>query len=78
MLNEVKWERIYLALGYTDLRLDIDGLAMKVKECFHLDPYEKNVLFLFCGRKPNKMKGLVWEGDGFVLLYKRLENGRFR
>ena len=33
---------------------------------------------MFCGRRSNKMKCLVWEGDGFLLLYKRLEDGRFR
>ncbi len=38
-----------------------------------LDPYEKDILFLFCDRRSDRIKGLVWEGDGFLLLYKRLE-----
>ena len=63
------WQRI--------LRRGIDGLASIVKFNFQLDPYEKDILFLFCGRRSDRMKGLVWEGDGFLLLYKRLELGGF-
>ncbi len=69
-------ENIYIACGYTDMRKSIDGLAAVVQQQFHLDPFS-NSLFLFCGRHRNKMKALLWEGDGFVLLYKRLENGSF-
>jgi len=36
------------------------------------------MLSLFCGRRQDRIKGLCWEGDGFFLLYKRLENGAFR
>ena len=63
------WQRI--------LRRGIDGLASIVKFSFQLDPYEKDILFLFCGRRSDRIKGLVWEGDGFLLLYKRLELGGF-
>ena len=69
-------ENIYIACGYTYMRKSIDGLAAVVQQQFHLDPFSKS-LFLFCGRHRNKMKALFWEGDGFVLLYKRLENGSF-
>ena len=72
------FKRIIIACGYTDLRFGIDGLAAVVRHNFNLDPFEKNVLFLFCGRKSNRIKCLVWEGDGFLLLYKRLEDGRFQ
>ncbi|MBQ3372433.1 MAG: IS66 family insertion sequence element accessory protein TnpB [Anaerolineaceae bacterium] len=78
MLYDAKgFEKIYVAPGYTDLRKGIDGLAMTIGSELNLNPYQKNVLFLFCGRHAGKIKGLVWEGDGFVLLYKRLEDGRF-
>lgn len=59
------------------MRKSIDGLAAVVQQQFHLDPFSDS-LFLFCGRHRNKMKALFWEGDGFILLYKRLENGSFR
>ena len=45
---------------------------------FKLDPYDKNTLFLFCGRRCDRIKALLWEGDGFLLMYKRLDNGAFR
>ena len=69
--------RIYIAQGYTDLRLGIDRLAKKILGQFNLDPFQKNVLFLFCGRKSDRIKGLLWEGDVFLLIYKRLEDGKF-
>ena len=78
MLNNASGLRkVYIATGYTDLRRGIDGLASIVKFNFHLDPYEKDILFLFCGRCSDRIKGLVWEWDGFLLLYKRLELGGF-
>ena len=78
MLNDFRGaEKVYLACGYTDLRRGIDGLASIVQEQFRLDPFS-NILFLFCGRRKDRIKGLYWEGDGFLLLYKRLETGRFQ
>lgn len=70
-------ETIYLACGYTNMRKSIDGFAAIVQQNFQLDPFS-NSLFLFCGHKRNHMKALFWEGDGFLLLYKRLENGNFQ
>ena len=59
------------------MRKGIDGLAAIVQGKLSLDPYSK-ALFLFCGKNPHKLKGLLWEGDGFLLLSKRLENGKYR
>jgi len=70
-------EKIYIACGYTDLRKGIDGLAVIVEKSFQLDPFQ-NAIFLFCGRRRDRIKALYWEGDGFVLLYKRLERGAFQ
>lgn len=72
-----KAEKIYIATGYTDMRKSIDGLAGIVQQNFQLNPFQ-NSLFLFCGRQRDRMKALYWEGDGFVILYKRLESGSFQ
>ncbi len=77
MLNDARvsqFKKVYLAPGFTDLRRGIDGLTAIVRFQFSLDPYDKNTLFLFCGRRSDRIKALLWEGDGFVLLYKRMEN----
>lgn len=68
---------IYIATGYTDLRRGIDGLVSIVQQVFQLDPFEDSI-FLFCGRKPNRIKALYWDKNGFVILYKRLEEGKFQ
>lgn len=78
MLNDaVGFEKIFIATGYTDLRRGIDGLASTIKFQFDLDPFQKHILFLFCGKRTDRIKGPVWEGDGFLLLYKRLNIGGF-
>ena len=76
MLNGLRPENIYVVCGHTDMRKSIDGLAAIVQERFRLDLFSDS-LFLFCGRSKEKLKALLWEGDGFLLMYKRLENGRF-
>ncbi len=70
-------DKIYIACGYTDLRCGIDGLAALVQQEFSLDPFT-NTLFLFCGRRRDRIKALYWEGNGFLLLYKRLEADSFQ
>lgn len=68
---------LYIACGHTDLRRGIDGLASMVKSQFRMDPFQR-ALFLFCGKRRDRLKALYWEGDGFLLLYKRLESGSFQ
>ena len=78
MLNDLPCGmQVYLVTGYTDLRRSIDGLAAIVQGQLRLNPFCKG-LFLFCGRRCDRIKELLWEGDGFLLLYKRLDNGRFQ
>ena len=61
------------------MRKSIDGLRAIVEGTLKLDS-KNHSLFLFCGRRCDRIKALIWEGDGYVLLYKRLdvENGRYR
>ena len=67
--------RVVLACGYVDLRKGIDGLSMIIGDKYHQDPFEKGTLFLFCGRRADRIKGLLWMGNGYLLLYKRFESG---
>lgn len=77
MLSEIiGFQAIYVYCGKCNLLKGIDGLTALVKEQFHPDPFQKDVLYLFFGRCTNRFKSLVWEGDGFCLLYKRIEAGR--
>ena len=80
MFNDAAgFKRIFLKVGYTDLRKGIPGLTAMIRESFGCDSYEKNVLFLFCGRRTDRIKGLIFEGDGFCLVYKRLStDSRFQ
>ena len=60
MLYDAKgYEKIYIAPGYTDMRKSIDGLKLIIVRDLKLNPYQKNVLFLFCGRNSSKIKALV-------------------
>ena len=78
MLNDLTGvTHIYVACGYTDLRRGIDGLAAMVQHEFQLDPTDVGSIFLFCGRRPDRIKALLYEGDGFLLLYKRVDCGHF-
>lgn len=74
--NGVK--RIILACGKTDLRKGIDRLAAMVRLAYGLDPLEEGTLFIFCGVKKDRIKGLLFEGIGFCLFTLRLSDGRFQ
>ncbi len=79
MLNDLQgMKHVYIACGYTDLRKGIDSLVEIVKLNFNLNPFEEGNLFLFCGRRTDRIKALLYEGDGWLLLYKRLTDGKFQ
>lgn len=78
MLGDIsKVDHIYIRTGYTDMRKQLDGLIDIIKYNFKLDPYSNSV-FLFCGRRADRIKAVHYEGDGFCLMYKRFENGRLK
>lgn len=68
--------RVWLAAGATDMRRGFDGLAATVQATLHEDPFSGHV-FVFRGRKGDRLKVLWWSGDGMCLLAKRLEHGHF-
>jgi transposase len=67
---------IRFALEPVDFRKSIDGLAMAVGLALGRDPL-CGELFIFRNKRRNALKALYWTPNGFVLLYKRLERGRF-
>lgn len=71
---------IYVICGYTDMRKSIDGLCTVIRDQLNLTPEHTTALYLFCGRRSDRIKALLHEKDGFVLLYKRLDfkAGRYR
>ncbi|ENJ8709681.1 MULTISPECIES: IS66 family insertion sequence element accessory protein TnpB [Enterococcus] len=68
---------LFIVCGKTDLRKGIDGLASIVQHEYQLDVYD-NALFLFCGGRQDRFKMLYYDKDGFLLLYKRLDQGKLR
>jgi transposase len=77
MLSLPEGAAVYLACGRTDMRKSIDGLAALVTHSFELDLFSHS-LFVFCNRRRDKLKILVWDHNGFWLYYRRLERGNFR
>lgn len=68
--------RIWIAAGVTDMRRGFDGLAALVQTQLQADPFSGQI-FVFRGRRGDRVKLLWWDGDGLCLLAKRLEAGRF-
>ena len=69
---------VYIVCGKTDMRKQIDGLCSIIENKLHMGRND-NALFLFCGRRCDRIKAILYEPDGIVLLYKRLSvKGRFR
>jgi transposase len=69
--------RIYVASRPVDMRRGHDGLLAIVRSDWKQDPFSGH-LFVFLGRRRDRVKVLLWQRGGFVLYYKRLERGRFR
>jgi transposase len=77
MLSLPRSVRIYVASAPVDMRMGHDGLFALVREQWKKDPFTGH-LFVFFGRAHDRVKVLFWDRGGFVVYYKRLENGRFR
>jgi transposase len=68
--------RIFVASEPVDLRRGFDGLAAATRSVIHEDPLNGHV-FCFLNRSRNRIKLLVWDRTGYVIVYKRLERGTF-
>lgn len=70
---------IYIITGYTDMRKSIDGLCTIILNQLQTEPDGRSI-YLFCGKRCDRIKILLREPDGYVLLYKRLDvvQGRYR
>ena len=76
MIGLAPGTRIWLVAGVTDMRKGFDGLAALVQTAIAADPFSGH-LFVFRGRRGDRIKVLWWEGDGLCLFAKRLERGKF-
>ena len=68
--------RVWLVAGHTDMRKGFDGLAALVQSALATNPFDGHV-FVFRGRRGDLLKVLWFDGQGLMLLAKRLERGRF-
>lgn len=68
--------KIYLSLAPCDKRKGFDGLSAQVRNILQLDPFS-GAVFLFRGKRGDRLKALVWDGSGLCVYAKRLERGKF-
>lgn len=76
-LDQASTTRIWLCTGPTDMRRGFDRLAEQAHAMTRQDP-QSGHLFLFRSRRGDRLKALYWDKDGYVLWYKRLEEGTFK
>lgn len=76
MFGLTEHHKYYLYRGVTDMRKGFDGLSGLVRSSMSSDPTDGSV-YLFINRRRDKLKVLVWSQGGFVLYYKRLEQGTY-
>lgn len=76
MLTLPSTVRIYVCAEPVDLRKGFDGLSAATRHIIRQNPLSGH-LFVFMNRRANRLKILLWEPSGYLLVYKRLERGRF-
>lgn len=81
MLGDItRVDEVYIVCGTTDMRKSIDGLCNVIIDKLNITPDSRSAIYLFCGKRCDRIKVLLHEPDGYVLLYKRLsvQQGRYR
>ena len=68
--------KVFVAKRPVDFRKGIDGLALAVQEMFGMDPFY-GAAFVFRAKRADRIKLLIWDQTGMVLVHKRLEGGKF-
>ena len=68
--------RVYVAIRPVDFRKGMDGLALVVQERLGLDPFS-GAAFVFRAKRADRIKIVIWDGTGMVLVYKRLDGAKF-
>lgn len=77
MLAEtIAYRNVYIICGYTDMRKSINGLVAILTQQYQIKPNTES-LYLFCGKRADRMKAILWEEDGFLLLYKVLTGYKY-
>ena len=76
MLNLDSNIKIYLCTGCTDMRKGINGLSILAQKLLSQE-FANGAMFLFRGKRADKVKILWWDGQGFCLFYKCLDSGKF-
>lgn len=77
MLTTMQNRKIYMASAPVDFRLGINGLSDLIKESIQTHLYDGSVYVFYNGQQ-DKIKCLFWDGTGFVLYYKRLDQTKFK
>jgi transposase len=76
MMLPTQPQRVFLAIGSTDMRKSINGLSILAEQVLAQNPFTGD-LFVFCNRRRNMVKILYWDCNGFCVWLKRLEKDRF-
>ena len=76
MISPAGGLRVYVATRPTDFRKGMDGLALVVQEVMGLDPFS-GAAFVFRAKRADRIKVLVWDQTGIVLVHRRLEGAKF-
>ena len=77
MLRLPEGTRVFMAAAPIDMRRSFDGLCAAVVEVLNANPLQGH-LFLFRGKRCDRVKALIWDRNGLAIWYKRLEKGKYK